>query len=127
MDPFNTFAAPAEIYRRFKVSVQIEDGIENENDLVQLDSVDPDDEDDEEQEDRSDETDDLTKPEAVEKNKRRLRLKRLKRKTKARAYEFSGAGSDVVGIVFLELSKITDLPPERNSRISLSPLIRHSS
>lgn len=62
----------------------------------------------------SDETDDPTKPESVEKKKRRLRLKGLRKKKKQlRGYEFAG-GSDVVGIVFLEIGKITDLPPERN-------------
>lgn len=61
----------------------------------------------------SDETDDPTKPESVEKRKRRLRIKGLRRKKRLGAYEFSG-GSDVVGIVFLEIAKITDLPPERN-------------
>ena len=60
------------------------------------------------------ETDDPTKPDAFEKKKRRLRIKGLKKKKKQlKAYEFAG-GSDVVGIVFLEIGKITDLPPERN-------------
>ena len=36
---------------------------------------------------------------------------RLKKKTEARAYEFSGG----TGIVFLDIVKITDLLPERNS------------
>ena len=66
-------------------------------------------------EETSDETDDPTKPEVVEKRKRRLRLKRLKRKSlAARAYQFSGAGNGVQGIVFMEIVKVTDLPPERN-------------
>jgi phosphatidylserine decarboxylase len=66
-----------------------------------------------EEEDPSDETDDPTKPDAVEKRKRRLRIKGLRKKKQSSAYEFTG-GSDVVGIVFLEIGKITDLPPERN-------------
>lgn len=65
------------------------------------------------EEEPSDEADDATKPDAVEKRKRKLRLMGLKRKKQLGAYEFSG-GSDVVGILFLELTKITDLPPERN-------------
>jgi len=64
-------------------------------------------------EDSSDETADSTKPEAAEKKRRRNRLKGLRKKKIANAYEFSG-GSDVVGIVFLEINKIRDLPPERN-------------
>ena len=66
-----------------------------------------------EEEEPSDETDDPTKPDAVEKRRRRLRIKGLRKKKQSSAYEFTG-GSDVVGIVFLEIGKITDLPPERN-------------
>jgi phosphatidylserine decarboxylase len=66
-----------------------------------------------EDEEPSDETDDPAKPDSVEKRKRRLRLKGLRRKKQLGAYEFSG-GSDLVGIVFLDIQKITDLPPERN-------------
>lgn len=78
-----------------------------------------DDDDDEEEKDleTSDETDDPIKAGGTEKQKKKLRLARLKKKTKARAYEFSG-GTDVVGIVFLDIVKITDLPPERNSKFS---------
>ena len=39
---------------------------------------------------------------------------KVKKKVKQTAYEFSH-GTDVVGIVYLEVSKITDLPPEHNS------------
>ena len=66
-----------------------------------------------EEEEPSDETDDPTKSDAIEKRKRRLRIKGLRKKKQSSAYEFTG-GSDVVGIVFLEIGKITDLPPERN-------------
>jgi len=77
-----------------------------------------DDEDDEDEDydiDVSDEIleEDATKPEAIERRKRRLRIKRLKRKRKENAYEFSG-DSDVLGIIFLEICSITDLPPESN-------------
>lgn len=47
---------------------------------------------------------------------RRARLRRLRRRTKSRAYEFTG-GSDVVGILFLDICKLTELPPERNSKL----------
>lgn len=68
-----------------------------------------------------DEADDPTKPELVEK-RRRLRLRRLKRKSlAARAYQFSGARNGVQGIVFMEIVKITDLPPERNGMVSSGP------
>ncbi|KAG9228871.1 phosphatidylserine decarboxylase-like protein [Amylocarpus encephaloides] len=64
-------------------------------------------------EDPSDETDDPTKPENAEKRRRKLRLRGLRKKKQAAAYEFNSE-SEVVGIVFLEIGKITDLPPERN-------------
>jgi len=71
-----------------------------------------DEDDDENEEEISDETDDPTKPETAEKRRRRLRLKGLKKKKKASPYELS---SNVLGVVFLEVSRITDLPPEHNS------------
>ena len=92
---------------------------EEDPEFGKLDSRDDDDdegEDDDNAADTSEETDDATKPEVVAKRKRNLRLKRLKRKSKAKAYEFTGGGSDVIGIAFLEISKITDLPPERNGK-----------
>lgn len=65
----------------------------------------------------SDETDDPTKPEIVEKRRRRLRIARLKRKSlAARAYQFSGASNGVQGVIFLEINRITNLPPERNGK-----------
>lgn len=89
--------------------------------ILNLEEESPEDDRDEEDDDydekdleTSDETDDPTKPAGTEKRKKKLRLARLKKKSKKRAYEFSG-GSDVVGIVFLDIGKITDLPPERNS------------
>lgn len=76
--------------------------------------LDDDDEDDDDVEDPSDETDDPSKPEQAEKKRRRLRIKGLKKRKKhLSSYEFSG-DSEVVGIVFLEIGNITDLPPERN-------------
>ncbi|CAG8976671.1 hypothetical protein HYALB_00012063 [Hymenoscyphus albidus] len=66
-----------------------------------------------EDEEPSDETDDPTKPENAEKRRRKLRLRGLRKKKQASAYEFNSE-SEVVGIVFLEIGSITDLPPERN-------------
>lgn len=61
------------------------------------------------------EDEDLSKPENAEKRKRRLRIKGLKRKKRDNPYEFTnGGGNDVVGIIFLEIVKITDLPKESN-------------
>ncbi|SPQ22080.1 52e609c5-0146-48e8-b2d6-0625e77bde05 [Thermothielavioides terrestris] len=65
-------------------------------------------------EDETPEDEDPTKPETAEKRRRRLRIKGLKRKKRENPYEFTNGGSDVVGIIFLEISNITDLPPESN-------------
>ncbi|KAK0728495.1 phosphatidylserine decarboxylase-domain-containing protein [Lasiosphaeria miniovina] len=73
-----------------------------------------DDDDYEMYEDETPDDEDSTKPEAIEKRKRRLRIRGLKRKKRDNPYEFLNGGSDVVGIIFLEIGKITDLPPESN-------------
>lgn len=65
--------------------------------------------------DETPEDEDLSKPENIEKRKRRLRIKGLKRKKRDNPYEFLNGGSnDVVGLVFLEIVKIIDLPRESN-------------
>lgn len=74
---------------------------------------------DDEDEDTSDETDEVHMPEEREEKKKKRRLARLKRKTKERTYEFSGASS-VAGVLFLEITKITDLPPEKNCKFTHS-------
>ncbi|KAI0853102.1 phosphatidylserine decarboxylase-domain-containing protein [Daldinia vernicosa] len=75
-----------------------------------------DDEDDDEilDDDETPEDEDPSKPDAIEKRKRRLRIKGLKRKRRQNPYEFVNGGSDVVGLIFLEICNITDLPPESN-------------
>ncbi|KAI1128870.1 phosphatidylserine decarboxylase-domain-containing protein [Nemania abortiva] len=78
-------------------------------------SQDDDDDDDEMcDDDETPEEEDSSKPEAIEKRKRKLRIKGLKRKKRQNPYEFSNGGSDVVGLIFLEICNITDLPPESN-------------
>ena len=123
IDPANHAATPEQILHKFftLAAADLEDDEaevddeDTEDGVGKVDSKDTADDDDD-VEDTSDETDDPSKPETVEKKrKRRLRLKLLKRNKKARAYEFMGE-SDVVGIVFLEISKITDLPPEKNGK-----------
>lgn len=124
-DPSDPTTSPEDILQRFAaISAMSSEGDNDEDDefdkLQRQEGNDDDEEEDEEENnlETSDETDDPTKPVFVEKEKRKrlLRLKRLKRKTKARAYQFTG-GTDVVGIVFLDIGKITDLPPERNSGV----------
>lgn len=58
---------------------------------------------------------DLDRTTTNEKQRRRLKLARLKKKAKQAAYEFSGL-SDLAGVLFLEIQKVSDLPPERNSK-----------
>ncbi|KAL2159685.1 hypothetical protein VTH06DRAFT_2254 [Thermothelomyces fergusii] len=70
--------------------------------------------DDDAYEDETPEDEDPSKPEAAEKRRRRLRIRGLKRKKRENPYEFTNGGSDVVGIIFLEIGSITDLPPESN-------------
>ncbi|PTU21513.1 hypothetical protein P175DRAFT_0515642 [Aspergillus ochraceoroseus IBT 24754] len=110
LDPTTPTTSSAEIYSKFKSLVCA--GEEDDYFPPVSSNLEESGERDEE---TSDETDDPTKPEIVEKRRRRLRLKRLKRKSlAARAYQFSGAGNGVQGIVFMEIVKVTDLPPERN-------------
>lgn len=113
-DPANPTASPSDTYRKFKSLVCAG---EEDDQLDQVPTAELDDlelERDEDQ-DTSDETEGLSKPEIVEKRRRRLRLARLRRKSlAARAYQFSGSGSGVQGIVFMEIVRVTDLPPERN-------------
>ncbi|KAL3482240.1 phosphatidylserine decarboxylase-domain-containing protein [Aspergillus californicus] len=111
-DPANPAATPVEIFQRFKTLINAgeEDdyfpSVSSSTILEESGGAD---------EETSDETDDPTKPEVVEKRRKRLRLKRLKNKSlAARAYQFSGAGNGVQGIVFMEIVKVIDLPPERN-------------
>lgn len=79
------------------------------------DEGDDDDDDYEVYDDETPEDEDLSKPENAEKRKRRLRIKGLRRKKRDNPYEFTnGSGHDVVGIIFLEIMKITDLPKESN-------------
>ena len=122
LDTSELSATPQELLQKLSVFTAVGPDDESDDDddtaLTPMDSLDLEDEDDddadEKEEDTSDETDGLSKTEKAEKQKKKLRLRRLKRKTKARAYNFSG-GIDVVGIIFLEINRINDLPPERNS------------
>lgn len=60
------------------------------------------------------ESEDASKPETAEKRRRRLRIRGLKRKNRRGAYAFTNSDSDVVGIIYLEICSVTDLPPEHN-------------
>lgn len=106
-DSSNPDAAPAEIYQKFKKLVFSGDD-DDQIPAIDLDDLDQD-------EVTTDEADDGVGAEVVEKRRRRLRMARLRRKSlAARAYQFSGSGTGVQGMVFMEIVKVTDLPPERN-------------
>lgn len=112
-DSLNPSATSEEILQKFKAIVCSSD--EEDEEAPQTPSGDTDEL--EKDEETSDETDDPSKPEIVEKRRHRLRIARLKRKSiAARAYQFSGAKDGVSGIVFLEVSKVLDLPPEKNGK-----------
>jgi len=123
-DPINTAATSQQIMQKFTgiVSDSGEDDEEDEDEEEMLrrfgtrDLDDVDEEDDEK--DPSDETDDgmrtpMGTPDEKQKHRRRRKLRRLRRRTKQKAYEF-GVMSDVAGVLFLEINRITDLPPEKN-------------
>jgi phosphatidylserine decarboxylase len=116
-DCTNHAALPAEVLTKFRALAGVVDLPDVGTPTKQLSRTTPSGEEEDEyfdeEEEPSDETDDPTKPENVEKRRRKLRLRGLRKKKQLTAYEFSG-GSEVVGIVFLEIGKITDLPPEKN-------------
>ena len=123
-DPFNPSAETSEIMERLFAFVNLTN-INNDGDNDEIlngssfggDNDDDNDDDDDEYNNKeletSDETDDPTKPSAIEKRKKNRRLSKLKDTTTKRAYELTG-GTHVVGIIFLDINKIVDLPPERN-------------
>ena len=125
VDTSDSSDTPQELLQKLSILTAVSpddksDDDEEDSKLSQLDSLEEEDEDGSSSSDESDDAGetDAAKPEKSEKKKRRLKA-RLRRKKKARTYEFSG-GSDCVGIVFLEISRITDLPPEKNGKYSRS-------
>jgi phosphatidylserine decarboxylase len=118
VDSENPSASPEEIWKKFQTYI----GAEEENDDLSRVSTNVeggDEEADDFDDDQSvTETDSSQKGGVIrmaEKKEKKKRLARLRRKSiAARAYNFLGADNDVDGIVFMEIVKITDLPPERN-------------
>ena len=123
-DPINTAATPQQILQRFLGLVSDPEQDDDEDDDEELlrrmnsSNLDDLDEEDDDEKEPSDETDDGTRTplgtsEEKQRHKRRRKLRRLRRKKKTSAYEF-GATSDVAGVLYLEVNKVTDLPPEKN-------------
>jgi phosphatidylserine decarboxylase len=110
-DPTSTSAASEQILDKLYALLGNGDLTpEEEARLSRMDSSELDDDDD-----QVSELEEGATPEQTAKKKRRLRLARLKRKAKEHGYEFTG-GSDVAGVLFVEIQKITDLPPEKNGK-----------
>ncbi|KAL2071140.1 hypothetical protein VTL71DRAFT_12375 [Oculimacula yallundae] len=112
-DSSNLSATPAQVLEKFRILAGVVDLPDTTGGLPMGATEADEDSTFDDDEDPSDETDDPTKPENAEKKRRKMRLRGLRKKKQQRGYEFTG-GSEVVGIVFLEIGKITDLPPERN-------------
>lgn len=113
----NPAASPDEIRQKFRQVISAEYADEDDSLSRQTSSLDQDeDDDDDAQSVDGSEIDTASDTNAVaDKKKKRKKLAVLRRKSiAARAYEFTGAGSDVAGIVFLEVVKVTDLPPQKN-------------
>ncbi|KAL0263696.1 phosphatidylserine decarboxylase [Diplodia seriata] len=113
IDPTNASATPEQLYQKFLgIAVSTPSADDEDEDLERMDSGELDETEDEDSSD--DVADDADKAEKKkEKKRKRLRMRKLRRKAKERAYEFYGS-SDVAGVLFLEITKITDLPPEKN-------------
>lgn len=119
IDPTNPSAAPEQIMSKFLSLTASSPSPDEEDDetLLREDTGENDDQDEEETESSDEAQDESGKAEKSEKRRRRLRLAKLKRKAKQRAYEFTDK-TEVAGVLFLEIQKITDLPPERNSKLA---------
>lgn len=114
LDTANPHATPIDTYQKFRSIVYAAD---EEDDAALASASGNEQDDNDKDEETSDEIEDPTKPEVAEKRRRRLRIARLKRKSiAARAYQFSGASNSVQGILFLEINRISNLPPERNGK-----------
>ncbi|KAF3491013.1 C2 domain-containing protein [Arthroderma uncinatum] len=106
VDPTNPSASPEQILSRFKNLIRNSD--DEDEDATPTTSGDND-------EIGESSREDLSKPDDIAKQRQKSKVARLKRRSIAvRAYEFCGAKDGVVGIVFIEINKVLDLPPEKN-------------
>lgn len=124
-DPVHATATPQHLQQKLLGMVASAPELVDGEDDMPLDSFETREDNDEsdaespESDRRPSEVSDLERLDTNEKHKRRLKLARLKKKAKERAYEFSGM-SDLAGVLFLEIQKVSDLPPERNSRYAIT-------
>ena len=125
VDISNPSAAPEQIIQKFLGFTASSPSPDDEDDeaLLRMESGEADDQDEEESSDEA--QDESKKAEKREKRRKRLRLAKLKKKAKLRAYEFSDK-SEVAGVLFLEITRITDLPPEKNGELRFVRLFVHT-
>lgn len=110
-DPVHTSATPQQIQSKLAGLTSSEGESDLDPSISRSSTFELEEEDDD---DDVNDSEDPTKPETAEKRKRRLRIARIKKKAQEKAYELSGS-SGLAGVLFLEIQKVTDLPPERNS------------
>ena len=118
IDSNNPAASPEDIRRKFKAHISSD--MDDEPDIEpvsrttsynddDMDASDLDSVDDGETDSHSDVSS------TTDKKKKKKKLAILRRKSiAARAYEFTSKDSDIAGMIFMELNKVTDLPPEKN-------------
>jgi phosphatidylserine decarboxylase len=119
IDTYHPTATEEETLRRYKSAIAVgnedDDEILSRTPTIEDDGTADHEDEAENEHETSDETDEPSaKAAKKEKKKRKARLRR--KSIAVRAYEFVGGVGDVSGIIFMEILRITDLPPERNSR-----------
>lgn len=113
-DPILTAATEQQLYQRLMTLVAGSTILEQEeDDRAAVDGYDDDGATDARGESTDEEVNTAEQLDMPDKKRRRHKLARLRRKATQRAYEFRT--SDLLdGVLFLEISRITDLPPESN-------------
>ena len=115
-DPVHSSATPQQVLQKFHGIAASASDVDDEGDDVMSRTVSKEDSDEDETETGL-ESEGPGKDAAADKGSRRAKIARMKRRAKQRAYEFSGT-SELAGVFFLEITKATDLPPERNGMCS---------
>jgi phosphatidylserine decarboxylase len=117
VDASNPNASADDIMRKwmgFTTNTPSPDEDEDDEELLRSESADMENAQTDDEDSSDEPQDESKKAEKREKRRKKLRLARLKRKAnKLRAYEFSDK-TEVAGVLFLEITKVTDLPPEKN-------------
>lgn len=119
LDPQNPSATATQIYDKFMAVTADADKELDDMDDFTLTRKDTDDMEEEAGEtDALDDGDDGDAADPARKKKRRMRMAKLRRRARQQSsYEFTGE-SQVAGVLFLEISRIEDLPPEKNCGFS---------